>query len=403
VSDLERDLIMEVISEHAIDFQGVPPDYDGDAVAYIADRILALLSAPEPAETGEVTPERRALALDALYQSASGGVRDLLDEVGSLRLPAHQCETVADFDRYMNELGQEHAGARIWRIGRLTEPIEGFPEERWCFHIRTPLNPEIVFGFNEADLNYMVATAYAALGYHTNPAWVEAIAASASTHTPPAPTAAPEPAERSALDWEPVCTECATEAGVPIRCSTPGCENPARWWDQSFASRSPAPTAAEPEAVWAELHDWKRFDANKAEARSASIQVWTFPQSETATVRLLDAAEPESEALAAIARIIESVEDRCLAADGPVTPTLAEMTEEELGTIYRLATPTADAEPEAPTPEKLRAMAEWFDDPKNPMVVEVEIRSSVTAGFMLRRIAAALQFHPDATPEADES
>jgi hypothetical protein len=48
---------MEVISEHAIDFQGVPPDYDGDAVAYIADRILALLSAPEPAETAPREPD----------------------------------------------------------------------------------------------------------------------------------------------------------------------------------------------------------------------------------------------------------------------------------------------------------------------------------------------------------
>jgi hypothetical protein len=61
---------------------------------------------------------------------------------------------------------------------------------------------------------------------------------------------APEPAEagaRPTLDWEPVCTECATEAGVPIQCCTPGCENPAIWWDQSFAARSPAPAAAEPE------------------------------------------------------------------------------------------------------------------------------------------------------------
>jgi hypothetical protein len=54
------------------------------------------------------------------------------------------------------------------------------------------------------------------------------------------------------------------------------------------------------------------------------------------------AAEPEREALAAIAQIIESVENRCLAADGPVIPTLAEMTEEELRAIYCLATPEAE-------------------------------------------------------------
>jgi len=113
------------------------------------------------------------------------------------------------------------------------------------------------------------------------------------------------------------------------------------------------------------------------------------------------AAEPEKKALAAIARIIRSVEDRCLAADGPVTPTLAEMTEEELGTIYRLATTQVAAPAEAPTPEKLRAMAEWFNSPANPMVVEVETTSSVTAGYMLRRIADALALCALATPEAE--
>lgn len=38
-----------------------------------------------------------------------------------------------------------------------------------------------------------------------------------------------------------------------------------------------------------------------------------------------------------IAEIIEGVESRCMAVDGPVTPTLQEMTEEELRRIYRLA------------------------------------------------------------------
>lgn len=40
--------------------------------------------------------------------------------------------------------------------------------------------------------------------------------------------------------------------------------------------------------------------------------------------------------LAEIARIIESVDQRCMA-DGPVTPTLREMTQAELSRIYRLA------------------------------------------------------------------
>jgi len=38
-----------------------------------------------------------------------------------------------------------------------------------------------------------------------------------------------------------------------------------------------------------------------------------------------------------IAEIIESVDDRCLAADGPVTKTREEITDEEMRKIYRLA------------------------------------------------------------------
>lgn len=48
----------------------------------------------------------------------------------------------------------------------------------------------------------------------------------------------------------------------------------------------------------------------------------------------LDAAEKQ---LAGIVDIILAVENRCLAADGPVTPTLQEMTAQELQAIYRLA------------------------------------------------------------------
>ena len=38
-----------------------------------------------------------------------------------------------------------------------------------------------------------------------------------------------------------------------------------------------------------------------------------------------------------IVSIIEAVDQRCMAADGPVTPTLREMTQEEMSRIYRLA------------------------------------------------------------------
>lgn len=45
-----------------------------------------------------------------------------------------------------------------------------------------------------------------------------------------------------------------------------------------------------------------------------------------------------AERLARIAEIIELVDQRAMAADGPVTPTLQEMTQAEISEIYRLAT-----------------------------------------------------------------
>lgn len=45
----------------------------------------------------------------------------------------------------------------------------------------------------------------------------------------------------------------------------------------------------------------------------------------------------EKERLARIASIIESVDNRCMAADGPVTPTLQEMTQDEISRIYALS------------------------------------------------------------------
>lgn len=38
-----------------------------------------------------------------------------------------------------------------------------------------------------------------------------------------------------------------------------------------------------------------------------------------------------------IVDVIDGVETRCMAADGPVTPTHEEITDDELRTIYRLA------------------------------------------------------------------
>jgi len=47
----------------------------------------------------------------------------------------------------------------------------------------------------------------------------------------------------------------------------------------------------------------------------------------------------------------------------------------------------------APTPEKLKAWAEWFDDPKNPPVIFKPGKyrpQTFTAGFVLREFARAL-------------
>lgn len=170
---------------------GIAPNTPEEVARYILEchkdvpAVLAALGAPEepsaPAAEGEreeeITPERKALVLDSLYRWAAEDARALLDEIDALRLPAHMCEPIADFSPYMHT--GPHVGERRWWIGRLTTPIEGFPQEKWCFHIKTPIKPEIVFGFNEADLNYLVAMAYAALGYHTSLDWVETIAASA--------------------------------------------------------------------------------------------------------------------------------------------------------------------------------------------------------------------------------
>ena len=45
----------------------------------------------------------------------------------------------------------------------------------------------------------------------------------------------------------------------------------------------------------------------------------------------------DKERLRKIAEIIEAVDNRCMAVDGPVTPTLQEMTQDEIAEIYRLA------------------------------------------------------------------
>jgi hypothetical protein len=58
------------------------------------------------------------------------------------------------------------------------------------------------------------------------------------------------------------------------------------------------------------------------------------PSPHASTVHMLNEAECR---LARIAEIIEQVDARCAAVDGPVTPTLDEMTQAEISEVYRLA------------------------------------------------------------------
>lgn len=41
-------------------------------------------------------------------------------------------------------------GRELW-LGKLSEPIPGHPEEKWCLHITTPYK-DIVFGVNMGDM-----------------------------------------------------------------------------------------------------------------------------------------------------------------------------------------------------------------------------------------------------------
>lgn len=61
-----------------------------------------------------------------------------------------------------------------------------------------------------------------------------------------------------------------------------------------------------------------------------------FPSPGT-KIRMQIAIADVKDALLGIQRVIESVEARCMAVDGPVTPTHQEITDSELRQIYRLA------------------------------------------------------------------
>jgi hypothetical protein len=63
-----------------------------------------------------------------------------------------------------------------------------------------------------------------------------------------------------------------------------------------------------------------------------------MPTRDELDVATLHAKQDAEVRLLRIARIIETVDNRAMAADGPVTPTRHEMTDDEMRQIYALAT-----------------------------------------------------------------
>lgn len=114
--------------------------------------------------------------------------------------------------------------------------------------------------------------------------------------------------------------------------------------DIAWYERLKALAASEPERAFAEdLREQVAEIVHTARlTRGGAMTQWTVAL-EFADRILALAANRLNE----IARVIERVDDRCLAADGPVTPTLQEMTQAEIGRIYKLATGATTTEPSA--------------------------------------------------------
>jgi hypothetical protein len=66
--------------------------------------------------------------------------------------------------------------------------------------------------------------------------------------------------------------------------------------------------------------------------------------------RRAEVAAARAARLDEIARIIEAVDNRCMATDGPVTATLREMSQEEISRIYALASGTIESATDAGAP-----------------------------------------------------
>lgn len=93
-----------------------------------------------------------------------------------LLLPSHSCNQIADFSAYMQ--GEERT---MW-LGEITDPPDGYDQERWCLHIKTPEKPPMEFGLNRGDLEFLTCLSQAALGEIPVERWRERIVETAKSH-----------------------------------------------------------------------------------------------------------------------------------------------------------------------------------------------------------------------------
>jgi len=100
------------------------------------------------------------------------------------RVPVEMLKTIADmiYPRMHDYLLIGHKCKRIarlfmgeereWWLGELTEPINGFPQETHCLHIKTPLK-EVVLGVNVGDMTQLAVLAQIVHGGPINQHWLE--------------------------------------------------------------------------------------------------------------------------------------------------------------------------------------------------------------------------------------
>lgn len=93
------------------------------------------------------------------------------------------------------------------------------------------------------------------------------------------------------------------------------------------------------------------------------------------------------ERLARIAGIIEDVDNRCAAADGPVTPTLQEMTQAEISEIYELAstgpvglTERMNADVGRQRREEVRKLKRRYQIVRSELKIQLKMWEDVKAG-----------------------